>query len=139
MKLPGSIFLDTAYIVALSSTSDEMHAQARAIARQLKKASTKLVTTRAVLLEIGNALARQRFRQRAAVLLEAFEIDPSVEIVPLSEELYAQALALYRARQDKDSGLVDCVSFVIMQERGIREALTSDSHFEQAGFACLLK
>ena len=57
---------------------------------------------------------------------------------PLSEALLQQGLALYRARPDKDWGLTDCVSFVLMKQEGITEALTADVHFRQAGFTALL-
>jgi hypothetical protein len=70
------------------------------------------------------------------LLLEA---DPNVEILPLSEELYARALQLYNTRSDKEWGLVDCVSFIVMLDRGIQDALTSDKHFLQAGFRALLR
>jgi uncharacterized protein len=62
-----------------------------------------------------------------------------VDVVPLSETLYSEAFALYESRLDKNWGLTDCISFVVMTERGITEALTSDEHFEQAGFATLLR
>lgn len=99
----------------------------------------RLLTTRAVLLEIGNALSKKRYRKAALELLDALEQDPLVEIIALSEELYERALALFRNRPDKDWGLVDCVSFIVMQERGLTEALTIDEHFEQAGFCPLLR
>ena len=60
-------------------------------------------------------------------------------IVPLTNDLYAQALILYRSRIDKEWGLVDCLSFVVMRERMLTEALTADQHFEQAGFQALLR
>ncbi|WP_268258834.1 hypothetical protein [Candidatus Contendibacter odensensis] len=62
----------------------------------------RLITTRAVLLEIGNALAKIRYRTAAIALLESLEQDPSVGIVPLSEELYFHALQLSRERPDKE-------------------------------------
>lgn len=62
---------------------------------------------RAVLLEIGNALSKQRHREAAIRLLDALEADPNVEIIPLSEQLYARALQLYRERPDKEWGLTD--------------------------------
>jgi predicted nucleic acid-binding protein len=100
---------------------------------------TPLVTTRAVLLEIGNALSKKRYRQAAGELLDALERDPQVEIVLITEELYQQALALFCSRLDKEWGLIDCVSFIVMQERGLTDALTTDEHFEQAGFRALLR
>ena len=100
--------------------------------------SRRLITSRAVVLEIGNALSKLRYRAPAVALLDAIERDPNVEIVPLSEELYRQSLALYRQHQDKEWGLTDCVSFVVMRERSITDALTTDDHFRQAGFRALL-
>ena len=48
------------------------------------------------------------------------------------------ALELYTRRSDKDWGLIDCGSFVVMGEKGITQAFTNDRHFEQAGFTNLL-
>ena len=135
----NEVFLDAAYAIALSSPKDQYHAQALRLANELEAARTKLVTTRAVLLEIGNALSRQRYRQAAIKLLVALEADPNVEIMPLTEELYFRALRLYRERPDKEWGMIDCISFVAMQEHGLMEALTTDNHFQQAGFRVLLQ
>ena len=90
------------------------------------------------MMEIGNSLSRQRFRQQAVTLLNYFETDPSVEIVPVSAPLYQRALRLFQDRPDKDWGLTDCVSFIVMQDYGLTSALTSDNHFIQAGFHALL-
>lgn len=135
----NELFLDTAYAIALSVTSDENHDRAVELAEQLESRQTRLITTRAVLLEIGNALSRQRYREAAVQLLEALEQDPQVECVPLTDELYRQAFELFRSRPDKDWGLIDCVSFVVMNQRGLTDALTTDEHFEQAGFRALLR
>lgn len=133
------VFLDTAYAIALANTKDDFHRKAVELARQLRAEKTKLVTTRAVLLEIGNALSGYRFRAAAVQLLDALEADPTVGIVPVNDELYTQALALYRTRPDKEWGLIDCFSFVVMSKRQITGALTTDMHFQQAGFRVLLR
>jgi uncharacterized protein len=135
----AEVFLDTAYAIALSSPNDLFHLKATWLADQLDATNTRLITTRAVLLEIGNALSRQRHRSAAVRLLEALEADPQIEIIPFSEQLYTQALQLYRERPDKEWGLTDCVSFVVMHERGLSEALTTDEHFQQAGFRALMR
>jgi len=134
----NKVFLDTAYAIALSVESDEHHGRAEELADELEAEQTRLVTTRAILLEIGNALSKNRYRRAAVELLDALKQDPQVEIVPLSEELFEQALELFRNRPDKEWGLVDCVSLIVMQERGLTEALTTDVHYEQAGFRALL-
>ena len=133
------VFLDASFAIALSSSVDDFHPRAVLLAEQLQEAGTQLVTTRAVMLEIGNALSKQRYRSAAIRLLNALDLDPAVEIVPLSEHFYARAFQLYRERADKNWGLTDCVSFVVMTERGLVEALTTDEHFRQAGFRALLR
>ena len=132
------VFLDAAYAIALSVPKDSYHKRAVLLADELEASKTRLVTTRAVMLEIGNALSKQRYRHAAVELLRSLEADPNVTIVPLSEDLYAQAFRLYRERPDKDWGLTDCISFIAMQGRKITEALTTDEHFQQAGFRALL-
>jgi predicted nucleic acid-binding protein len=132
------IFLDTAYAIALSAQSDEHHQTALALAEELEADEIRLVTTRAVIIEIGNALSKRRYRKAATELLDSLEEDTSIEIVPITEQLYYKAYKLYRERPDKEWGLTDCLSFVVMKERGINQALTTDGHFEQAGFEILL-
>lgn len=90
-------------------------------------------------MEIGNALSKQRYRSAAVDLLLSLENDPRVEIVSISGELYAEAFKLFTERTDKEWGLVDCVSFVVMSDRNISDALTTDGHFRQAGFNALMR
>jgi len=72
-------------------------------------------------------------------LLENLENDFNTTIVSLTDELYNKAFELFRTRPDKEWGLVDCISFVVMEERNIVAALTADEHFIQAGFRALLR
>lgn len=137
--LSDSVFLDTAYAIALASTSDEFHPQALTLAEELEVRGTRLLTTWAVLLEIGNALSRGAYRRAAVQLLSTLQTDPSVEVIALSDQILGQALKLYSERPDKEWGLTDCVSFVVMEARSIKEALTADEHFQQAGFRVLLR
>ena len=131
------VFLDTSFAIALSSVTDQNHLRAVELAQQLEAEETLLVTTQAILLEIGNALSKHRYRAAAIQLLESLEADSKVEVVPLTERLYGLGFKLFREREDKEWGLVDCISFIVMQERGITEALTADNHFQQSGFRAL--
>jgi hypothetical protein len=135
----AKVFLDTSFAIALSVSTDQNHTRAIELANQLEATRTVLITTQAILLEIGNALAKQKYRLAAIHLLESLQFDPSVKIVPLTEELYRAAFTLYSNRADKEWGLVDCISFVTMQQQGITDALTADEYFRQAGFRALLK
>lgn len=132
------IFLDASYAIALSVETDLHHDSAVNLAIELKTTKPKLVTTRAIILEIGNALSKERFRNAALLLIDALENDDNIEIVPLNSSFFEKAMRLFRSRPDKNWGLTDCFSFVVMQERGITEALTTDVHFKQAGFRRLL-
>lgn len=133
------VFLDTSYAVALASPRDYYHQQALELAEFLARRGYRIVTTWAVILEIGNSLSRKRFRHRGVALLRSLEVDPRVEILPLSEDLYRSGLDLFQDRSDKEWGLVDCLSFVVMERRRLRESLTTDEHFEQAGFRALMR
>lgn len=131
------LFLDSAFIIALSSKTDSYHEKALQISETLENKT--LVTTRAVLLEVGNALSKRSFRKAGAALLDSIEMDENIIIVPFSDELFARGVALYAQRTDKEWGLIDCISFIVMQERGISQALTTDIHFQQAGFQALMR
>ncbi|MBI4557792.1 MAG: type II toxin-antitoxin system VapC family toxin [Candidatus Hydrogenedentes bacterium] len=134
----NDVFLDTAFAIALTVATDQHHAEAENLANVLSKSGARMITTRAVVLEIGNALARLRYRISALTLLDALEHDPRVDILPISEELFARAFRLYCQCRDKEWSLTDCLSFVVMRDRGLSEALTTDTHFQQAGFKVLL-
>ncbi len=134
----NEVFLDTSYVIALSSSSDQYHKQAVKLANQLERNMTRLITTQAVILEIGNALAKLRYRNAAIELITSLEADPNVEIISLTGDLQKRAFQLYKDRMDKEWGLTDCISFIIMQDRGLFKALTTDEHFQQAGFQALL-
>lgn len=136
--MTNKIFLDTSYAIALSVSSDANHALALQIAGKLEH-TARLFTTRAIFLEIGNALAKKRYRNAAVRLLTALENDPTIEIIEVSNELYTRSFGLFQSRSDKDWGIIDCISFTVMKDLAITEALSADVHFEQAGFRALLR
>ena len=132
----SKFFVDTSYVLALSFSSDRAHRKAASLAVALDRKRVQLVTTRAVLLEIGNALSKQRYRRYAVEFLSS--IEESADVVSLTDDLYARAFDLFRARSDKEWGLVDCVSCVVMREQNITQVLTADRHFQQMGFRALM-
>lgn len=138
VAIDEELFLDAAFAIALSAPADQYHARAIELADELENSSTRLVTTEAVLLEIGNALSKQRYRRAAVQMLRSLYTDPGVEIVAVANSLVLRGLAMFSRHADKEWGMTDCISFAVMRERGIRAALTSDRHFEQAGFEILL-
>jgi predicted nucleic acid-binding protein len=132
------IFLDTAYVYALVNTRDQWHDAAVQGQQKLATDRRRLITTEFVLVEIADGLAAVRFRVQGVHIITTLQASPLVDIVPASSQLFTAAFALYSSRRDKDWGLTDCASFVVMNERGLSEALTTDTHFRQAGFRALL-
>jgi predicted nucleic acid-binding protein len=129
-------FVDTCYVVALVNRRDQFHVRARELALAYRE--RPVLTTDAILLEIGNALARA-FKREAVEVIESLLGSAELEVVHLSPELFDRGFELYASFRDKPWGLIDCVSFVVMRDRGIREALTYDQHFVQAGFHALMR
>ncbi|MEH1917852.1 type II toxin-antitoxin system VapC family toxin [Nostoc sp.] len=136
MRVRNKIFVDTLFVVALINQRDQYHQRASELADSLE--TQLLITTDAVLLKIGNALARN-YKNEAVEIIEHFFGSDEVEIVRLTPELFAQAFTLYKTHQDKAWGLVDCISFVVMKQAEVSQALTFDRHFVQAGFQALMR
>jgi len=134
----NALFLDTAYIYALFNNRDQWHPRALEWQRQLDAEQRSLLTTEFVCIEIANGLAALKFRQAAASIIRSLQATALVRIIPASAELFQQALSLYEQRPDKDWGMTDCASFVVMTENNLTDALTIDDHFRQAGFKALL-
>jgi len=129
-------FIDTSYLVAFVSPADEAHPLATKLGDSFQGT---LVTTHWVLLEFANALSNPKTRTTALGFIDWLQANMKVSILPASADRFTQGLDLYRKRSDKDWSLTDCISFVVMKELHLTEALTADHHFEQAGFTALLK
>jgi uncharacterized protein len=130
------VFADSVYFFALLNTRDRVHKSAL---RFTDQATNPVITTAGVPTEVADGLAGKTTRPAFVRLLEILESAPDVEVIPPSPDLFHRGLQRYVQRPDKDWCLTDCISFVVMEQRGLTEALTRDRHFEQAGFATLLK
>ena len=92
-----------------------------------------------VFLEIADGLCRQTTRAAVVKLFENLRNDSDVRIIRTDRQLFDLGWELYSSRMDKDWSLTDCISFVVMRQMKLKDALTADRHFEQAGFEALLK
>jgi hypothetical protein len=133
-----SVLLDTSYVLALENRDDPFHERAKSLARSLAQEDCVLVLHWGILLEIGDGYARVERREKGCDLLDKFQKEKGFRILSLTDDLLHDAIALYRDRRDKNWGLTDCASFVLMQREGLSEVLTADVHFRQAGFTALL-
>lgn len=130
-----SVFADTFYFLALLNERDAAHKRAVVASRG---AGLALVTTEFVLIELADALCKPQQRDEVLALCHVVETDPAFRLVRASSELVQRGRKLYRDRADKEWPLTDCISFVVMEDQSLSEALTADHHFEQAGFKALL-
>jgi len=133
-----AVFIDTAYVYALINPRDQWHEKAVDWRLRIKADERFLITTEFVLAEIADGLAAVKFRRAAVQAINILQNNPLVKIIPATSDLFLHALKLYEQRPDKNWGLTDCASFVVMTENNITAALTADDHFRQAGFVALL-
>lgn len=135
----NQVFVNTAAWIALLNMDNVWHQEAGKIRLDLVNKNYVFITTDFVLLEVADALCLPICKKNTADFLRNVERLKSTRVIPLDRALFQAGLDLYETRLDKDWGLTDCISFVVMQREGIVEAFTSDKHFEQAGFTRLLK
>ena len=135
----NEVFADAGYWIALFHPRDHLHSKALTVSQNIK--GRRIVTSQAVLTEFLNHFAAfgPQFRQKAVQVVESLKQSADVEIIVQTSEQFEAALVLYANRPDKEWGLTDCNSFLIMQKRGITEVLAHDEHFTQAGFVALLR
>ncbi|MBM4018199.1 MAG: type II toxin-antitoxin system VapC family toxin [Planctomycetes bacterium] len=131
----SQVFADTSFYVAFVNPRDAMHSAAVNFVRRFRGNS---VTTECVLVEVGNWLARSGDRDVFSDLLTSLRADPGTTIIEADHALFEAGLALYSRRRDKTWSVTDCMSFAVMHQRRLAEALTTDRHFTQAGFKTLL-
>src|ERR1700722_7624341 len=130
------VFVDSFYFFAILNPTDEAHLKAVKFSTQHTLA---VVTTTWILTEVADGLARSANRSVLKCLIASFSAIEVNEIATTTDDLFNQGVALYDSRADKQWSLTDCISFTVMRQRGLQEALTGDHHYEQAGYTALLK
>ncbi len=130
------MLLDTSGLLCFFDDKDFRHADASAF---IESANTRLTTSYILAELIPLCQVRKLNRQKTLEFVEMLVNNSLIEIVWIDENLHKQAFELLKDRLDKTYSLCDAVSFVVMREREISEALTTDKHFDQAGFIKLLE
>ncbi|MBJ7899713.1 MAG: PIN domain-containing protein [Cyanobacteria bacterium RI_101] len=133
------IFADTGYWVALLNPGDNLHQKAVSLAQALQPAH--IITSEMVLTEVLNDFSKrgEHLRSLASEFIQELRSHPNTTIVPQTSQQFEKAFNLYSQRKDKQWSHTDCVSFNIMAENGILEALAYDKHFAQAGYRALMR
>ncbi|HET6882914.1 MAG TPA: PIN domain-containing protein [Pirellulales bacterium] len=130
-----ALFADTSFFIAFLNADDQAYTDAYTY---MTRGDIQMLTSEWVLLELGNYLSRRAGRERFGPLVDDLETDQRFRIVTANRDDFQDGLGLYHQRQDKHWSMTDCISFSLMEREGITDALTSDHHFEQAGFRVLL-
>ena len=126
-----TVFADTFALIAWLNPRDAAHATVTAFFNAFRG---QLVTIEWVLMEFADALSAPAARGKTAMFLQAVRNDPLFEIVGYKPDAFRVGFNLFASRLDKAWSLTDCISFALMTERGLTDALTADHHFHQAGF-----
>ena len=128
-------FADTGFYAALANRRDSLHERAT---EELIASAHGIVTTEFVLVETANFYSQPAARPIFLDLLARSAATPPRPSSPCHQELFERGAVLFETRPDKDWSLTDCISFTIMDEQKLTDALTADQHFVQAGFMALL-
>lgn len=133
------VFADTGYWLALIEPRDTLRARALKLSRRFL--AEEIITTEMVLVEVLAGLSGRGQAQRltAARHVQQLITESAVEVIPQTSEQFRAALERYADRPDQSWSLTDCASFLVMEARGINDALAYDRDFEQAGFVPLLR
>ena len=131
----SNVFADSFYFIALMNVRDAYHVEAAALSESLVG---PIITTQWVLVEVADAFSSPKDRNRFIDLLELLQTDDRIQVIAASNASFERGVELFARRRDKSWTLTDCISFTVMEKRGIKEALTGDRHFAQAGFTTLL-
>ena len=126
-----TFFADAWFFIALLDRRDSHHRQADLLSRRI--APRALVTHDAVLTEVLAYFSDESAMRTVAATAVRRAIR-NHDVISVDRPLFLRALTRYEQRADKEYSLVDCMSMVIMEERGITHVLTNDHHFSQAGF-----
>jgi len=132
------LFCDTSYFVALLDPRDELHSTAHELEESIR--NKQHCTSSAVLIETLNYFSRysEPIRQAAADFVGDIPKASGMCVIQVSRELQEAARMFFRKYSDKKYSATDCISMLIMRERGIKAVATADEHFWQEGFEVLL-
>ena len=133
------VFADSGYLVAMYDTRDGLHQKALDVTARL--GSVLIVTSEMVLVEFLNYFSKggEPVRRQASDAERSLRTNPNFHIEPQTGLMFRAAAGLYANRLDRRWSVTDCASFMIMEGRGITDALAHDRDFVQAGFRALLR
>ena len=131
-------FIDTSGFYALLVRGDDRHAEAASILQRAALRSGLFVTSDYVLDETATLLKARALGHLVKPLLERVFQAEACRVEWMDPARFAATQSYFLKHDDHNWSFTDCFSFVLMRELRLREALTKDGHFREAGFAALL-
>lgn len=136
--MASDIFIDTSGFFALLASDDSRHAAAARIVAAAQKRKRGFVTTDYVLDETATLLKARRKTHLLASLFDRLDQSRACRIEWTASERFHEVRAYFLKHADQEWSFTDCLSFRVMKELRLRDALTKDAHFLQAGFTALI-
>jgi len=130
------VFADTSFYIGLLHAKDVLHGRCRDFDLGY---SGQYLTSEFILIELGNWLASAHDRAAFVEFNRLLRANPRTILLPASSQWLADGLALYAERLDKQWSVIDCISFQMMRQQHLTDALTADHHYVQAGFNAVLR
>lgn len=130
----SEVFLDTSILYALIDRRDTHHAAADTAVTRLVRAHRLLVTTDYVVTEAANLANARSGHYVAERILDLIDQSSGIRLEWIGSLRFDAAKAFFRRHRDHRYSFTDCTSFVVMKELNLLDALTTDSHFREAGF-----
>lgn len=137
--MAGELFVDTSGFFAMVSKDDSWHPNAERVLRKARRGNRRLITTDYVLDETATLLKARGLGHLTAEFFDRVFQSVACRVEWTDEEHFQATRAFFQNHDDQSWSFTDCASFCLMKSLRLTEALTSDRHFEQAGFVVLLK
>ncbi|MBI5676599.1 MAG: PIN domain-containing protein [Nitrospirae bacterium] len=128
------IFIDSSYLIALEAADDQNHKKALLHWQELIMNLPMIVTTSYILNEVATFFNSRNNHDKAVEIGNNILNSSLVKFIHIDEPLFHDGWLYFRRHKDKSYSLTDCISFIVMNQHGIKTALTFDAHFIQAGF-----
>jgi uncharacterized protein len=135
--MAGEVLLDTSGFFALMNVSDPAHGRAKNWLGA-QQGRVRPVTTEWIVGETCTLLVARKCPHLVARFLDYLEQSTALLVLNPDEALLVAAKEFIRRQAEQGYSFVDCLSFCVMRERRILQALTTDEHFRKAGFSPLL-
>jgi len=137
--MANDIFVDTSGFYALLVKGDDRHQAADRVLREARRRKRGFVTSDYVLDETATLLKARGFVHLLGPFFETIEKSQACRIEWTDPDRFQEAQAFFLKHADQAWSFTDCLSFRIMNQLRLKDALTKDGHFHEAGFAVLLK